>query len=166
MSAEAIAFAKAFNNQVEWFCGDFRDVINGQRYSLITCTEVLEHIPEELINGFICGLFDKLEQYGKVVITVPTIANPVHPKHFRHYSAEILEEELHKAGVSYKILDRHNYIKRTWIWNLYDRIFFGKKIFWRINCVEHLMYRYFKKCASKCIGDQDGEKLIVVLEKV
>ena len=165
VSEEAIAFARAFNNQVEWFCGDFREAVGDKKHSLITCTEVLEHIPDEMLNGFIRGLFDKLEQNGKILITVPTIARSVRPKHFRHYSIDLLESELQKAGVRYRIVSKHNYIKRTWLWNLYDKIFFGKWIFWRVTFIERLALKYFKRCASRCHSDSEGEKLIVVLEK-
>lgn len=164
LSSEAIAFARAFNSQVEWFCGDFRTEVD-KKYSLVTCTEVLEHIPEEMLNKFIQGLFDKMEENGKLLITVPTIAKPVHPKHFRHYSVDLLENELKDAGVNYRVVSRHNYIKRTWLWNLYTRIFYKGRIFCRIHWLDQKAYRYFKHCAKKCNGDSDGEKLIVILEK-
>ena len=164
VSSEAIAFARAFNNHVEWFCGDFRDEVN-EEYNLITCTEVLEHIPDEMISGFIQGLFDKLKIGGKLLITVPTIAMPVSPKHFRHYSIELLEKELKEVGVAYRMVKKHNYIKRTWLWNSYMRIFFCGQVFCRINWLESKAYGYFKWCASRCKNDLDGEKLIVVLEK-
>lgn len=164
LSAEAIAFAKAFNNKVEWFCGDFRDEVN-KKYSLVTCTEVLEHIPDEMLSGFIQGLFDKLESDGKILITVPTIAKPVHPKHFRHYTMALLEEELKEAGINYRIISSHNYIKRTWLWNCYVKVFFRESVFCRIRWLDGKAFGYFKRCASRCHGDLDGEKLIAIFEK-
>lgn len=165
LSYEAIAFARAFNNHVEWYCGDFRDEVADKKYNLITCTEVLEHIPDEMLSGFIQGLFDKLEPCGKLLITVPTIAKPVHKKHFRHYSIDLLEEELKETGVSYRILQKHNYIKRTWLWNCYMKIFFLGPISFRIHWLDERAYGYFKWCASRCKNDLEEEKLIVILGK-
>lgn len=166
LSANAISFAKAFNKKVDWLCGDFQEVVGNNKYSLVTCTEVLEHIPDEMVSGFLYNMFSHVEEDGKVLITVPTISKPVSKKHFRHYSIELLEDELREAGVGYKVVSKHNYIKRTWLWNLYDRIFCGKRYYWKINYIESLAYGYFKRSASRVKDDYDGEKLIVVLENI
>lgn len=77
ISEEAIAKAKAVNpfSNVEFKQGDAESLkATGQKYDVIICSEVLEHLntPETLLNE----LHDLLENNGILLVTVPNGTGP------------------------------------------------------------------------------------------
>jgi 2-polyprenyl-3-methyl-5-hydroxy-6-metoxy-1,4-benzoquinol methylase len=92
LSQRAVQFARAFNPGIEFVCGDVAD-IPGQ-YHALTLIEVLEHIPDEILPGFIGHCAGKVTSDGFVLISVPTVHVAVSPKHFRHYTLELLQSQL------------------------------------------------------------------------
>lgn len=49
---------------------------NPKKYSLITCLDVLEHIPKDEINLFIRSLYGALEKDGILILQVPNLQSP------------------------------------------------------------------------------------------
>lgn len=101
MSQNAILLAQAINPSVNFICDDFNNI--EKKFDCITCIEVIEHISDELLPTFIKGLSDKLNENGKLIVSVPTIARPVHPKHFRHYDLNLLQQEFSDYAPDLKI---------------------------------------------------------------
>jgi SAM-dependent methyltransferase len=92
LAEQAIAFARAFNPGAEFIIGDVSDVPG--TFDVVACIEVLEHIPDQDLEGFVASLSEKVSLHGVLLVSVPTIVRPVNPKHYRHYTLESLCEHL------------------------------------------------------------------------
>jgi SAM-dependent methyltransferase len=88
----AVRFAGAFNPDAEVVVGTAADV--ARTFDLVTCVETLEHIPDADLPPFVAALAERVAEGGALVVTVPSAARPVHPKHHRHYTRELLVEQL------------------------------------------------------------------------
>jgi SAM-dependent methyltransferase len=95
---DAISLAKSMNPKENYQVLDLEDLKNSFAY--ISSIEVLEHISDQDIPGFLAGVKAKLKPGGKFVVTVPSDVRPVHRKHYRHYSDAMLREQLEDAGLS------------------------------------------------------------------
>ena len=87
-SKKAIVMANAMNPDGKYICGNVSDI--NEKFPCITCVEVLEHIPDEEISGFLSDISSKLDQGGQLIISVPTDIRPTHKKHYRHYNLSML----------------------------------------------------------------------------
>jgi SAM-dependent methyltransferase len=92
LSERAIAFARAFNPEVEVLCGDIADL--SQQYDAIALVEVLEHIPDQQITAFVNHVASLVARNGFLIVTVPTVNVPLNKKHYRHYDVQVLRDTL------------------------------------------------------------------------
>lgn len=106
LSERAIAFARAFNPDVDFKCSDIA-TLSGT-YTLITLIEVLEHIPDEQMVGFVQNLARLLEKDGRLLVTVPTTNVPLNKKHYRHYDLDVLKATL----APYFVIEKHWWLYR------------------------------------------------------
>jgi SAM-dependent methyltransferase len=143
LTEQAIAFARAFNPGAEFIVGSVSDVLG--TFDVVTCIEVLEHIPDQGLADFVTSLSEKVSPHGVLLVSVPTIARPLNPKHYRHYTLELLREHLafHFDIVSYVYLFQcgyqtdwlnrllsnrwfisHHMGLRRWVWKVYRSRYF------------------------------------------
>jgi len=92
LSRRAIAFARAFNPDVTFTCGDIASVPD--RYASVTLIEVLEHVPDTAMAVFLRSVARVVQDDGWLLISVPTANVPLTKKHYRHYDREQLEATL------------------------------------------------------------------------
>jgi SAM-dependent methyltransferase len=92
LSSRAIAFAQAFDPHVEWYCCPLSEVPG--KYDIVTCVETLEHIPDGEVPRFVAALRAKVSETGGLIVSVPTVNRMLNPKHYRHYTAQLLEQQL------------------------------------------------------------------------
>jgi len=99
LSKVAINYAKAFN--FEENCNfDVKRVQDlTEQFDVVTCIEVLEHIPDHEIESFLTGLWNCVKCGGTLVITVPSAVIPLSTKHYRHYTEESLLSSLKIAKI-------------------------------------------------------------------
>ncbi|MBP6772082.1 MAG: class I SAM-dependent methyltransferase [Gemmatimonadaceae bacterium] len=95
LSPRAIAYARAFTPNAEWHVGPI-DAIDEQ-FDVVTAIEVLEHIPDAFIPGFVRALADRVAPGGFAIVTVPSTVLPLNAKHHRHYDEQLLGEQLRHA---------------------------------------------------------------------
>jgi 2-polyprenyl-3-methyl-5-hydroxy-6-metoxy-1,4-benzoquinol methylase len=91
-SPAAISFARAFDPQADWMCCPI-DQVPGE-YEIVTCIETLEHVPDEQIADFVASLRSKVAKGGNLIISVPTVNQPLNAKHHRHYTEDLLQRHL------------------------------------------------------------------------
>ena len=121
LSERAIAFAKAFHQDCQFFATDVG--LLSEKFDIVAAIEVLEHIPEGLIADFFCKLSERLQENGRVVLSVPTTVIPLNKKHYRHYTIDLLKVQLSESGAMLEILD-HEYIYTKPFWfDLFKRTF-------------------------------------------
>lgn len=92
LSERAIGFARAFSPDVDFVCTDIGS-LSGE-YACATLIEVLEHIPDGDIPGFLPHLAGLMRPDGWLIISVPSVNVPLTRKHYRHYDLELLRRTI------------------------------------------------------------------------
>lgn len=91
-SERSIAFAKAFASSAEFLCGSVEAV--SDRFGVVTCIEVLEHVPDNEIKDFLDGIIRALDRGGYLIISVPSTVQKLNSKHYRHYNEALLSQQM------------------------------------------------------------------------
>ena len=105
----SIAFARAFSSGAEFQARDVADL--SEQFDLATSIEVLEHIPDQDIPGFVSAMAARIKPGGHLIVCVPTDVVPVSAKHFRHYNETLLAEQM--QGQPLKQVEQVRLWKRT-----------------------------------------------------
>lgn len=162
LAAEAIAFARAFNPEVELHLKDAADL--DEQFDVVTAVEVLEHIPDDETSHFLRGLASRTRVGGHVVLSVPTTVTPVEEKHYRHYTIELLQEELEASGAPLEIQQVDYVYRRLWVTQQYLK--WTNNRYWMAEL--HLLRRAAWKWVWEVCRHADagnGRHLVVVLKK-
>ena len=93
-SKDALAFAIAFNPHAIFFRQDLRKLRFSQTFGAAVCIETLEHLPVEEVPVVIKHLSKLLKKEGKLIVTVPSTAVAVDPKHYQHFTESSLRDAL------------------------------------------------------------------------
>lgn len=107
LSEAAIRFARAFHPDVSFLAADAGSL--GDQFDLVTSIEVLEHVPDEGVGGFLRTLAARSK--GHVLLSVPTTVVPLNKKHHRHYDLALLQRQVAESGAPL-VLEHHEYIYR------------------------------------------------------
>lgn len=141
VSQQAIAFARAFNPNSEFICGDVETVPG--LYDLVTVIEVLEHVPDGDIERFTAALTGRLKPGGRLVICVPSTNKALNPKHERHYTADTLMQALSPARNTLEILScEYIFNGRNMFYDLWTKITDNRLWFFSIPFIENLFWHY------------------------
>ncbi len=104
LSEVAINYAKAFNYEKNCHF-DMKKVQDlTEQFDLVTCIEVLEHIPDIEIKNFLVGAWNCVKKGGVLIITVPSVVIPLKDKHYRHYTIESLLSSLKNVNIPLDII--------------------------------------------------------------
>jgi len=94
-SERALGLAQIMVPDVTWVCGDITAPgMLSELFDVVTVIEVIEHIHPDGVPAFVQGLHQRVRFGGKLVVTVPSIHDKLHPKHYRHFTAELLGDVL------------------------------------------------------------------------
>lgn len=114
LSVSAIRHAKAFHADVDFRCMSAASL--QQNFDVVVAIEVLEHIPDGEVGGFIRTLAERTYPGGHVLLSVPTTAVPTLPKHYRHYDEALLRQHIRDSGAPLQVLNlEHIYAPPTWL---------------------------------------------------
>jgi SAM-dependent methyltransferase len=114
LSASAIRFAKAFYPAVEFQCMSAAEL--ERHFDVVVAIEVLEHVPDAEVSGFLRDLAARARPRGHVLLTVPSVAVPVHAKHYRHYDEELLRAQIRNSGAALEVVSvEHVYALPGWL---------------------------------------------------
>jgi 2-polyprenyl-3-methyl-5-hydroxy-6-metoxy-1,4-benzoquinol methylase len=164
LSERAIGFAKAFHPDIEFRVADASDL--DETFDLALTMEVLEHVPDEQISGFLRGLFERVNKGGHVILSVPTIAFPVQTKHYRHYEIALLKSQLRDAGVTMKIGQVEYIFKQDFplFFGMIDKL--TQNRWWTLEAdfFRKLLWRYIWE-KHRFATEKNGRHLITVLKK-
>jgi 2-polyprenyl-3-methyl-5-hydroxy-6-metoxy-1,4-benzoquinol methylase len=160
LSSRSIAFAKAFNNDNDFVSGDVttKDIFNGQKFRTATCIEVIEHIPPDLLDGFITGIAYHLEEAGLLVVTVPSSNVPVSKKHYQHFTIDRLNKYLnsHFNLIEFFYVNKIHWTM-TWLCKLMENKYFILNHQPTLNRI----YRYYEK--NLFFGNQENTRRIAAI---
>lgn len=163
LSNRAISYAKAFHPDVDYRCVDIKDL--DESFDVVTCIEVLEHIPEEQLYSFIGNLFRRCNSGGKLIISVPTKILPLNKKHYRHYDFTILLDEVNQIDEQYEV-EKIEYIFHSPKWMKTLLTLTNNKFF--VFEPHFIRKRIWKAIWSqyRLAAEKNGHHLVVCLSKV
>lgn len=93
-SEQAISFARAFNPGTRFVASDLVELDLGRTFDAVVLMETLEHVPPLLAGRMLEHLRAHLRPGGHLVVTVPSVNEPVTEKHYQHFSPASLHEFL------------------------------------------------------------------------
>lgn len=162
-SSRAIGFARAFHPHVSFHVGNASELAGG--FDVVAAVEVLEHIPDEGLSGFINVLFDQVKSGGKVVICVPSVVVPLNrKKHFRHYTADMLRRQIADAGVDCEE-QRCEYIFKLPRWmHWFNKITMGRHWVIEVRAFNRWIWNLVWN-RYRVVSEDDGRHLVMVFEK-
>ncbi len=92
-SERAIAFAKMFaDRRITFSCRRLDEIEDN--FDLVSLIEVYEHIPPSESASFIKTVGSKVKSGGYLIVSVPSTNIPVNEKHYRHFSKDVLINEV------------------------------------------------------------------------
>ncbi|WGZ91676.1 MAG: methyltransferase domain-containing protein [Candidatus Thiocaldithrix dubininis] len=162
LSSEAINFAKAFHPNCVFYTKNISEI--NDEFEVIIAIEVIEHIPENILNSFFQDTFERMSNNSTLIISVPTTVLPLNSKHYRHYTKEILVEQLKKSGVSFKIKKIEYIYKDSFFIKIYRRLIDNKLFSLEIKPITNFFWRSVWK-KHRIASKNNGHHLIAYIEK-
>lgn len=162
LAESAVHFARGFNPGAEFLITDAKDI--KEVFDAVVAIEVLEHIPDDDVSGFLKTLAARTKPNGVVIISVPSDVTPVQKKHFRHYTVALLREQLVSSKVDLHIMSATHVYHDSFFMKLFRRL--TANAFWKIDLP--LLNRYIWRYVWRrlCVVDaQRGKHLVFVLKR-
>ncbi len=99
ISERAIGFAKIISPFIDFksYSGE-EFPVPSNTYDVVTCIEVIEHVPDEREKKFVEELYRVTKPGGGILLTTPSTHEDVSPHHFRHYSVKQLKHLFADVG--------------------------------------------------------------------
>lgn len=104
ISKRALAFAKIFVPSGKFFREDITNLSkefferNRKKFDLVLFVETLEHIHPKFHSKALKNIHGLLSDSGFLLLTVPSILQPLSPKHYKHFSLEEITQLLADNG--------------------------------------------------------------------
>jgi SAM-dependent methyltransferase len=126
LSSKSIAFARAFHPDCIFYDQDINAIQD--TFDIVAAIEVIEHIPENELPVFFNALFQRTNDSGRIILSVPTTNIPLNKKHYRHYTIDLLRKQLehNRAGLT---IEEYEYIFYKPRWYKIFRRCFNNKLF-------------------------------------
>jgi 2-polyprenyl-3-methyl-5-hydroxy-6-metoxy-1,4-benzoquinol methylase len=126
LSERALCFARGFLPDSSVLLYKDLNQISGISFDAVVAVEVLEHLSDHALVGVLSGLHSILADDGIFIVTVPTTNVPLIPKHYRHYTVDLLRKQtsglflilqtkfVHHLGMASSLI-RHMIINRFFV---------------------------------------------------
>lgn len=161
LSEKAISFAKAFSSDAKFYVCDIHDL--NDQYDIVTCIEVLEHIPDEVLNEFVSKMVQRIKPGGHLIISVPTTVVELNKKHYRHYDESMLTRQMENETSLSLVAEKRIY-RISSILNFFIRLINNRV--WTINYKPVLTLFWKWHCnRNQVCRINDGAHLIRVYRK-
>lgn len=161
LSARAIVFAKAFSKDAVFDVCDTKDI--NREYDVVTCVEVLEHIPDSAINDFVTSIKRLVKPAGYLIVSVPTTVVKLNKKHYRHYDEELLSLHM-ELGPGFELVKEQRIYRTSRLLTLINRLLYNK--FFTVNFAPILKFFWAWHCRSNILASKkNGSHLIWVIKK-
>lgn len=157
----AIRFASAFHPRVDFRCMDV-DAIE-EEFAVVAAIEVLEHIPDAAVAGFVRSMCGRLREGGHLVLCVPSDARPVQKKHYRHYNEASLDQHVQSAGVPLERVAVQHVFDPPWWWNRINNATCGNGLVLEIPALNRWLWRYVWR--NRLARPGDGRHVVAVYRK-
>ena len=162
LSERSIAFARALYGGIEFHNEDAINI--DESFDVVVAMEVLEHVPDKAVDDFFKTLESKVKEGGYIVISVPTVVQPLNKKHYRHYDIDLFKKQLEKSDVGLSIKSVE-YIYKEPLWlRVYNKITINKLWLFEVKFLNKIVW----KCVWKRLRiaeENNGHDLVVTLQK-
>ena len=139
LSSRSIAFARAFHPDCTFYDQDINAIQD--TFDIVAAIEVIEHIPENKLPVFFNVLYERLNDNGRVIISVPTTVIPLNKKHYRHYTKELLENQLWQSGAELQIVEIEHVFSKPWWYEIFKRLLSNRLLSLEIKPFMRLAWR-------------------------
>lgn len=139
IDTRAIAWARMFNPNAHLHAGDMAALDGG--YHSASLVEVLEHVPPEVLPGFVSDAAKLLRPGGLIVVTVPSVEKKVVGKHFQHFSFEHIRSVLEPH---FDDLEVRGFERQGWLTKVVYAL--------RVNPVARIDAPALNRIAVRCLG--------------
>jgi 2-polyprenyl-3-methyl-5-hydroxy-6-metoxy-1,4-benzoquinol methylase len=112
INERALSFTRAFYPFVDYRTADVADV--SEKFDVVNAIEVVEHIDEETLPKFLQAMTNRLAPGRSLIISVPTVNEPLNSKHFRHYDLGLLQKPVTEAVPETKLAYSECFYTKTW----------------------------------------------------
>jgi len=162
LSEAAIRFARAFVPAASFAVEDAADLSGS--FDVVTAIEVLEHVPDDGVIGFLQTLGARCRAGGTVILSVPSVNVPLNKKHFRHYDRDLLARQLADAQVAWR-LENVEYVYRQPSWlTAMDRLIDNKYFRLEVSALERALWQHTWN-RLRHAGPDNGRHLVATLRR-
>ena len=88
LDERAVGYARAFVPEAVVTAEPVQAV--AEHFDVVTCVETIEHVPDDLADGFLAATAARVRVGGHLVVSAPSTSRKVTAKHFRHYDVASL----------------------------------------------------------------------------
>jgi 2-polyprenyl-3-methyl-5-hydroxy-6-metoxy-1,4-benzoquinol methylase len=162
LSSKAIAFARAFHPDCTFY--DYDAAFIEDRFDVVVAIEVMEHIPEENLPDFFNVLYKRLNDNGRIIISVPTTVIPLNKKHYRHYTKVLFKNQLQQSGVDLQSLETEYVFSKPWWYEVFLRFSNNRFFNLEIKPVMRVLWQNIWR-NHRTAKENTGFHLVVVLGK-
>lgn len=150
-------------------CGDISDP--GFRaqfpdpFDAVIMVEVIEHIPPADAVGVLKLVRQCVKKGGRLVLTTPSVnQRNTNPLHFRHFTAEILRDELAQAEFKLTSAEGYGDVRfEKWFWQL---VRYVDNRYWTIYPLKNRAYDYYRRHYTRKTPLDRSRGLIITAEAV
>lgn len=157
LSERAIGLANALGN-ASFICADVRDL--SEKFDVATCVEVLEHVPDDAEVSFLAAIGRRVNPGGHIVISVPSVLRPVHPKHFRHYSEASLRKTIAAALPDWEVVSLNGIFLESKIQAVCRKMLQNR--FWTLNVPILSRWMWKSLWRNRVCSESRGAHLVAV----
>ncbi len=163
LSEEAIHFATGFNkghaDVQQLDASKVKD-----EYDVVTALEVLEHVPDHAVEGFLQTLIDRTKSGGYIYITVPSTNLPLNKKHYRHYDFALFEEHLHSFSDRIYAVSLDYYYRDVWWFKYYKRLCNNRFFTGEFHPLRRALWKQTWRLATE-VDETNGYHIVALYRK-
>lgn len=157
-SPKAIALAGVMAPGIDFRCIDIMRQSIEEKFDIAVLMEVYEHISPDICLGFCSSLAALINCGGILYLTVPHVNKGVEYKHYRHFTSDILVQELSR---DFELLDLVFIEKRSYIKRLIDSILTNRFFILNNKYFAGRLYAYYKDNLFLAEDEASCQRIVV-----